>query len=436
MRSGPDFALVDETSVRGLANTFEEPRWLLEDRMEALARLESLPVEPNQLFTSYVDLRQVRFPEMTPYRETGQAPELDERLPEGTSAFLHVREDAVVGRAISEEARRGGLVVDTFANVLRSQPELLRPLLEGGTTLPMDDKFAQFSRAGMAIGVLVHLPAGVTLVEPIVLRWSMGASGTALLSRTLVALGEGAHASILEECVASTLATGKQSLWTGTMEVVLKGGASLDVASEQDLGPETVSFMNRHATLHEAAQLRWALASVGGALIKSRIDNLLVGRGSGVSQAEIGFGGGSQLFDLTSYTRHLAADTTGDLLSKGVFQDRARGYFKGLIDIDRAATGTDSFLGEFAMLLAKKARSVAIPSLEIDQPDVRRASHASSVAPIDEAQIFYLMSRGLPREVARKFIVLGFLEPVVARIPLPAAQERLRGLLERKWQPA
>ncbi len=85
------------------------------------------------------------------------------------------------------------------------------------------------------------------------------------------------------------------------------------------------------------------------------------------------------------------------------------------------------------MLLDRKARSVTIPSLEIDQPDVRRAAHSSSAGPIDESQVFYLMSRGIDRETARKFIVLGFLEPVVARVPLADAQDRLRELLERKW---
>jgi Fe-S cluster assembly protein SufD len=88
------------------------------------------------------------------------------------------------------------------------------------------------------------------------------------------------------------------------------------------------------------------------------------------------------------------------------------------------------------MLLGKKARSVAIPALEIDQPMVRRASHSSSVGPIDETQLFYLQSRGIDRETARKMIVLAFLEPVVARIPLPDAQERLRSLLDGKWLPA
>jgi Fe-S cluster assembly protein SufD len=155
-----------------------------------------------------------------------------------------------------------------------------------------------------------------------------------------------------------------------------------------------------------------------------------------VRQVEIGFGDAKQLFDLTSYTRHIGEDTTSDLLSKGVFTDNARGYIKGLIDIPYSGRGTDSFLGEFSMLLTRTARSVTIPSLEIDQPDCRRAMHSSSVGPIDQTQVFYLMSRGLSEDAARKAITLGFLEPVVARIPLPEAQDRLRGLLERKWPQA
>ncbi len=106
---------------------------------------------------------------------------------------------------------------------------------------------------------------------------------------------------------------------------------------------------------------------------------------------------------------------------------------KGMIVIDRSAVGTDSFLGEFGMNLSKATRSVAIPSLEIDQPDCRRAAHSSSVGPIDESQLFYLESRGIPPDEARKFIVLGFLEPVVARVPLADARDRLRERLEEKW---
>ena len=433
MRDGLSPGLADEATARRLAQTFEEPGWLLEERLDAARRYAGLPPEPNPLFTTYLDLRAARLGEVTPYGDTGDAREVDTRLPAGVSAFLHVREDGVVARALGEEARRAGVVVDTFRNLLRSRPQLLRSLIEGGGSLQADDKFAQLSRAVSALGVLIHVPDGVVLHDPIVLRWSMGLPGRGLVSRTVVSLGKGAAARLLEEQVESAPPDGLQSLWAGTTEVRLEAGATLDFAGEQDFGAKTIAFVNRKAALGPEAQLRWALATVGAALFKSRIDNELVGRGSGVRQVEIGFGGASQLFDLTSYTRHIGEDTTGDLLSKGVFQDRSRGFFKGLIEIQRTAGGTDSFLGEFAMLLTRKARSVAIPSLQIDQPDVRRASHSSSVGPIDEAQIFYLMSRGLPRDVARKFIVLGFLEPVVSRIPLPEAQDRLRELLDRKW---
>ena len=175
------------------------------------------------------------------------------------------------------------------------------------------------------------------------------------------------------------------------------------------------------------------MAQLGGRIVRSRVDNRLEGDRSSVEQVEIVFGTGDQLFDLTSYTRHLGRDTTGNLLSKGAIADRARSYMKGLITIEKSAVGTDSFLGEFGMNLSKAARAVAIPSLEIDQPDCRRAMHSSSVGPIDANQLFYLESRGISPDDARKFIVLGFLEPVVARVPLESARDLLRELLEAKW---
>jgi Fe-S cluster assembly scaffold protein SufB len=431
-----------EAIVRGLSASTNEPQWLLHDRLAGLAAYLDLPIETNNLFTLYVDLRQARFAEIEPYTETGDAPQVSDTTPEGASALIEVAEDRVVARGLSPQARDAGVIVDTFANILKTRPQLLSDLIDGGKSLPPTDKFAQFARSHNALGLVVHVPRNVALDGPVVVRWSAGRPGRGLVSRTVIDLGENSSVSVLEEQVPSTGSTGrsdaestseKQSLWWGTAEVRLAQGATLNFAGQQDFGPDTLAIVNRHATLERDAQLNWALASVGAQLHKSRIDNHLVGRGSGVRQVEIGFGAGRQLFDATSYTRHIGPDTTGDLLSKGVFLDRARGYYKGMIAIERTAKGTDSFLGEFAMLMAKQARSVTIPSLEIDQPDVRRASHASSVGPIDESQVFYLMSRGLPRDVARKFIVLGFLEPVVSRIPLPEAQERLRRLLEEKW---
>lgn len=426
---------LSEEAALALAAELREPDWLRDERVAGARAAGALPAENNPLFTPYLDLRAARFGEIATYDSSGVAPGGDGELPEGAAAYLHVRENALVERAVSPVARDAGIFLGTFEEALHERPDALRSAIEGGASLPADDAFAQVARAVSALGLLIHVPEGLSLAAPIVLRWDLGTAGRGLVSRTVISIGRGSHASLLElqgDADAQEDA-GSQSLWWGTSEVLLDEDASLSVAAEQDFDGSTIAIVNRHARMRAGASLRLALASVGARLHKSRIDNLLEGHGSSVQQVEIGFGSGEQLFDLTSYTRHIGRDTTGDLLSKGVFTDRARGHIKGLIDIQRSATGTDSFLGEFGMLLTKKARSVTIPSLEIDQPDVRRAAHSSSVGPIDEAQIFYLMSRGIDRETARKFIVLGFLEPVVARIPLSEAQERLRGLLERKW---
>src|SRR4029079_5139996 len=145
-------------------------------------------------------------------------------------------------------------------------------------------------------------------------------------------------------------------------------GANLRLASIQQMNHDQVVFQHRHARIGDGATLHWALAQLGGRLVRSRVDHRLAGDRSTVEQVEIVFGGEQQLFDLTSYTRHLGRDTTGNLLSKGALLDASRSYMKGLITIEKSAVGTDSFLGEFGMNLSKAARAVAIPSLEIDQP--------------------------------------------------------------------
>ena len=415
-----------------------EPDWLAADRRAALERFRALPIETNQLYTTYLDLRTANLAEVTAFEEPAATldPGSATALPEGAAGIAEVVDDRIGALLLDDAARAAGVTLDTVGGLVARDPAAARRLLADAGTLPVDDKLAQMTRAGWNQGLVLHVPAGVRLDRPIVLRWMVGEPGRALLTRTIVDLGEGAAASVVEELEPSAAAedlTGRQALFTGTLEVHLAAGAELAVASIQDLATGTVAFQHRQAEIGEGATLKWALAQLGGRLVRSRVDNRLVGDRSTVEQVEIVFGADDQLFDLTSYTRHIGRDTTGNLLSKAALLDATRSYMKGLIIIEPTAVGTDSFLGEFGMNLSKQARAVAIPSLEIDQPDCRRAAHSSSVGPIDETQLFYLESRGIPPEEARKFIVLGFLEPVVARVPLASAQDQLRELLEAKW---
>ena len=427
------FSYVTRDQVEALAAARREPGWLREDRLAALAAFEALPVEGNRLYTPYVDLRAASLDTAAPYVLTASRPLGAAEVPAGAAGMLEVREDGLTARALAVDAQAAGVRLATLGELVERDETLARALLAGGELLPADDKLAQLSRAAWSQGIVVHVPAGVRVDRPIVLRWAVGAP-RALFGRTLIVLEDGAEASVVEELVTSDgVVAGEQALLSATTEIRLGAHARLAMASLQELGPDQVVFQQRRARLGEAADLRWALAQLGGRLVRSRVDNILAGDRSTVEQVEIVFGAGDQLHDLTSYTRHIGRDTTGELLSKGALMDRARSFMKGLITIEKTAVGTNSFLGEFGMNLSKSARAVAIPSLEIDQPDCRRAAHSSSVGPIDETQLFYLESRGIPPDEARKFIVLGFLEPVVARVPLAEAQDRLREALEAKW---
>jgi Fe-S cluster assembly scaffold protein SufB len=419
------------------AHAASEPDWLTADRRAAFERSATQPVESNQLYTTYVDLRTADLAGVVPWDAAPLAASSSVAdLPVGAAGLAAIAENRVEAILLDDEARAAGVVLDTLGGLVARDPELARRLLADAGSLPDDDKLAQLTRAGWNQGLVLHVPAGVHVGRPIVLRWQAGEPGKALLTRTILDLGEGASASVVEELLPSAGAGDRdatQALFTGSLEIHLAAGAELAVASIQDFAEGTVAFQHRQADIGEGATLRWALAQLGGRLVRSRVDNRLAGNRSSVEQVEIVFGSNDQLFDLTSNTRHIGRDTTGNLLSKAALLDATRSYMKGLIIIEPTAIGTDSFLGEFGMNLSKQARAVAIPSLEIDQPDCRRAAHSSAVGPIDETQLFYLESRGISPEDARKFIVLGFLEPVVARVPLIEAQDRLRELLEAKW---
>ena len=139
----------------------------------------------------------------------------------------------------------------------------------------------------------MRVPAGVVLNAPIVVRWTVGAPGRAVHARTIVELGDGAEASLVEELVPSDgVVAGGQALFTNTTEIRLGSGARLGMASLQELGPDQVVFQQRVADLGDDADLRWALAQLGGRLVRSRVDNVLSGRpepgGAGRDRVRLG----------------------------------------------------------------------------------------------------------------------------------------------------
>ncbi|RLT47828.1 MAG: SufD family Fe-S cluster assembly protein [Candidatus Limnocylindrus sp. ZSMar2m-chloro-G89] len=397
-------------------------------RAAALKAFNSLPTEANLLFTGYVDLRSADLEGSTllvPPVVISELPASD--LPAGAAALISISARGV-GLHLGAEARAAGLTVGP---------------LPGGTPLAgaESDRMTALIGACWNSGTEISLPSG-SITAPIIIRIESPAQGEALLARIAVKLGENVSATISEEVTGrsadsgSTSGTTARALLATTSEVTLGKGAKLRLASIQELPEGVVYLPVRRHEFGANAELQIAAAQIGARLVRGRIDHQLTGNGSKVRQVEVVFAGADQLHDLTTYSLHAGEKTVGDLLAKGIFAGKARGFVKGVTTIPRSGRGTNSYLGEFGMLLSKTARSVAIPSLWIDQPDCERAAHGSSVGPIDPNQIFYLRARGLTEAEARRTIVMGYLEPVVAALPLEEEADRLREVLAAKLDAA
>jgi Fe-S cluster assembly protein SufD len=125
---------------------------------------------------------------------------------------------------------------------------------------------------------------------------------------------------------------------------------------------------------------------------------------------------------------HAGPSSTSDLLFKGAVKDHGESVYSGLIRVRKEAPGTNAFQTNRNLVLSEGSSAKSVPNLEIDTDDVR-CSHASAVGPIDEEQLYYLESRGIPPLVAKRLIVLGFVGEVLDRLPTPTLVRAIRATL-------
>ncbi len=155
----------------------------------------------------------------------------------------------------------------------------------------------------------------------------------------------------------------------------------------------------------------------------------LVGRGAKLSLLGAFFLSNKDEVKVDIKIDHVAPDTTSDTLIKSVLNDSAVGSFYGLVNIKKGAKNTNTFFREDALLLSDTAKAQAVPSLEIDENEVK-AGHASTVGPVDPEQLFYLMSRGIDRSQARKLIVQGYFAGILKQLP-PKEKDHLENFLQK-----
>ena len=328
---------------------------------------------------------------------------------------------------LSPAARRAGVTIERFS-LARERHRHAFDAAFGRALDTRDDKFASLALAFASRGVFIDVPAGVAVDEPLVVGYE--ARGAALFPYTLVALGDGARATVVERLAG----TDDAPLVCGLVEMVLAPRAHLTYAVDQRLSSATRLIVTRRAAIAEDAQLDIGFAELGGKHVVSRFRATEGGRGSRTGVVALFFSDGDQHVDIETETVHAAADTRSETIVRSAGTERGQGRYLGNIKILADAHGADASLRDDALLLAPGAHIDSVPALEIAANDVK-AFHGATVGAISEEEIFYAQSRGIARIDAERMIALGFFEPAVARFPLGELRDEIRTALENKITP-
>ncbi|MFQ5557302.1 MAG: SufD family Fe-S cluster assembly protein [Acidimicrobiales bacterium] len=338
------------------------------------------------------------------------------------SAAVRLVNGSSVGADLAHEAKAAGVRVGRLADLTEGS-ELL-----GGVADSAGDRFTLLNDAFALDPLLIDVPSGVVLEQPIVVEQQITAAGSAVFPRLVVRVGSDAQVSVLD-VVSSP--DGVDVLVCPLVELDVGPAGRLGYLHVQQLGDSTWQLGSQVARAGRDATITAATAGLGGGYARTRADTRLVGRGASGDLLSLYFGERDQILDFRTYQDHDAPDTTSNLLYKGAVGGRSRSIYTGLIRVGPDARGTNAFQTNRNLKLSDDAWAESVPYLEIENKDVK-CSHASTVSPVDPDQVFYLESRGVPGDVAERLIVAGFFDEVLTALPVPAVVPALRRAVAAK----
>ena len=330
--------------------------------------------------------------------------------------------------SLDPELVRQHVLFTDLRTALLENPALVSRMA-GELVRPEEGKFAALAAALAQDGVVLYVPKGVIVEQPLnSLLWGPG-SGLAHVSHILVWVDEGASVTYVHE--AASPDESQASLHAGIVEIKVSDGASLKFVELQSWGRHVWNFSHERLSAGRQAQVDWIFGAVGSHLTKNFSELDLVGDGASGRMSGFYFADGDQHLDHDTQQNHLARHTTSDLLFKGALKGRSRSVWQGMIYVAPGAQKTDGYQANRNLILSPQARADSIPGLEILADDVR-CTHGATVGKLEQEPLFYLKSRGIPEPEAERLLVEGFFDPIMQRIPFEGVRARFQQAIHEK----
>jgi Fe-S cluster assembly protein SufB len=426
---------LDESVVREISAMKDEPEWMLEYRLKALAHFQQRPTPTWGGDLSQLDLDEIYFyvrPAEAEGKTWDDVPEGIKKtfdrlgIPEAEQKFLAgvgaQYESEMVYHNIQKHLADQGVIFLSIENGLKEHPELFRKHF--GTVIPFNDnKYAALNGAVWSGGSFIYVPPGVKVDLPLQAYFRLNSANIGQFERTLIIVDEGAQVHYVEGCTAPTYTT--DSFHSGVIEIVVAKDARCRYTTIQNWSVNVYNLVTQRAMVNAGATMEWVDANLGSKLTMKYPSCYLVGEGAHGEILSMAFAGEGQHQDAGGKVVHVAPNTSSKVTSKSISKAGGRASYRGLLKVYKGATGAKSNVVCDALLLDPASRSDTYPYIEIDEDDVS-IGHEASVSKVGEEQLFYLMSRGLSEEDATTMVVSGFIEPLVKELPMEYAVEMNR----------
>ncbi len=413
-----------------LARAAGEPDWLGEARLAAWDAYESMPLPTTRLEEwRYTDPRLLKWNAMSALAPAQAGPLEGGWQGTGTAAGRAVQVDGGIARVeLAPGLAERGVVLMDLARAAVEHAGLVREHL-GVMAPPETGKFAALNTALWSAGVFLSVPRGVRIEQPIRITRSITRAGLAFFPRTLVVAGEGSHVAVVEEFTSPDF--DQPAFSCGVVELAASTAADVQYVALQQWGRGVRHLSTQRTVAGRDANLDTLVVNLGASVARVDLAAALRGPGSRSDMLGLYFGGEDQHFDHVTRQDHEVGYASSDLLYKGALDDRSRAIFRGIIKVWPGAQRTDAYQTNRNLLLSRKAEATSLPNLEIEADDVR-CSHAATVGHLDDEELFYILSRGIPRREAERLVVFGFFGEVLERLPLPDVVNELRSAIEKR----
>lgn len=294
------------------------------------------------------------------------------------------------------------------------------------------DRVAAQAFSSFETATLIEVPKDTVIREPIEVTVTGPGEGQTAYGHLQIRIGELSRAIVVVDLRGS-------GTYADNVEIIVGDSAGVGVIWIADWADDAVHVSSHHVRLGKDAVVGHVNVTLGGDVVRTTATVRYDAPGGEAQMLGTYFADDGQHFESRLLVDHSQPNCKSDVLYKGALQGDpesrkpdAHTVWVGDVLIRAEATGTDTFEVNRNLVLTDGARADSVPNLEIETGEIVGAGHASATGRFDDEQLFYLRARGIPEAQARRLVVRGFFNEIIAKIAVPAVRERLTEAIERE----